>query len=256
MNNDQAHTTDEMAEINAAAGREVVTGGLETTTNTDSGGQLAYPQQEPVNQFNSEGLIDKLLPEQEAKIPFYVDKWLKIGLDTSPCNRHEAERALRDAYNYLGKNGNALEFRWVDSPYAGAKMAAQEAKGDMNVTLQEIRDQASNASYGSFEAYWVSLYDFISNELPIKPNPLYDIVSRVTQNTGVYWTFEDLVIISERPVQISLQDNQLHSTDGLAIKYKDGSGVFAYKGERKASFLEVKMAALKDELDAKEKASV
>lgn len=198
------------------------------------------------NQFNSEGLIDRLLPEQEAKIPFYVEKWLKIGLNTEPCNRVEAEKAFRDVYDYLNKNGSALEFRWVDSPYQGAKMAAQEAKGSMDVTVQEIRDQASQASYGSFEAYWVSLYDFISNELPIKPNPLYDITARITMHSGIYWTFEDLVIISERPVEIHIQDNRLHNVNGLAIKYKDGSGLYAYKGERKESLLDVKLSALRD----------
>jgi hypothetical protein len=185
----------------------------------------------------SQTVIDKLTPEQEAMIPVFREKFRAIGLSTEPTNRAEAERAVIDSYLYFKKP--VPEVVWANSPAHGAKMAAQALHGREQVTTQEIQEQAGSASYGSFEAYWVSLYSYIANVLPVQKDELADIAERIVTHCGVYWTFEDLVILTEKPKEIHMKDGKLHREDGLALVYGDGTGVFAINGERKASLMDV-----------------
>ena len=42
--------------------------------------------------------IEKLTPEQEARFPEFVRKWIDIGLSTQPADRERAERAIAGLY--------------------------------------------------------------------------------------------------------------------------------------------------------------
>ena len=194
--------------------------------------------------------IEKLTPEQESMIPKYLEDYLKIGLDTIPENepaeelqarRLKAEKAVKDSYKFL--NMPEPEIMWRDSPFQGAKLAAQLAKGSMEVTKAEIAEQADMASYGSFEAYWVAFYAFISEQLPIEPTPLIEIAKEIVKHCGVYWTFEDALVLTEKPVSITMVDGNLSNPEGKALKYKDGSGLFALKGATYNTLAELKIAA-------------
>lgn len=191
--------------------------------------------------------ISSLTPEQEAKIPEYREMFRQIGLSTEPTDRAKAEAAILRSYQYLNKKdpenwSSNPEFVWADSPYKGAILAAQFAKGDENVTLDEIRAQADNASFGSFDAYWVSTYSYIANELPVEVDELHEIVTDIVKECGVYWTFDDLVVMTPKPVKISMENEKLHAVDGMALQYENGEGIYAYKGDRKGSLMEVVMA--------------
>jgi hypothetical protein len=181
--------------------------------------------------------MSKPTKEQEAKIPEYIEKYTKIGLSTTPCNRQAAEKAVTDSYIY--QKLPPPRFEWYDSPKQGARRAAELAEGTTDVTIEQIKDQASKASYGSFESYWVAFYDFITTEMPATKEPLVDIVKAIVADCGVYWTFEDVVVMTEKPIRISVKDDNLHNPDGLALEYKDGSGTFALNGERYSSLLEM-----------------
>ena len=43
-------------------------------------------------------LITRLAPDQEARFPEFVKKWIAIGLSTAPADRERAERAIRGLY--------------------------------------------------------------------------------------------------------------------------------------------------------------
>jgi len=190
--------------------------------------------------------IDSLTEEQKAKIPEYLEKFLAIGLSTAPTDRKKAENAVRRSYEYLSKKDPNLciatpEFVWAESPMAGAVLAAQFAKGSTDVTEKEIKDQAEQASYGSFDAYWVSTYSFIANELPVEKDELCEISEEIVKECGVYWTFHDLVVLTPKPTSIVMEDKVLHNTEGPALSYPDGNCLYAYKGSIKGSLMEVMM---------------
>ena len=191
-------------------------------------------------------VISELTPAQEAQIPVYRERFRQLGLSTEPTDRAKAENAIKRAYAYLSKTGTEQEnpeIVWADSPMKGAILAAQYAKGDVKVTPKEVQEQASAASYGSFEAYWVSVYVFIAEQLPVKKDELADIALDIVTNCGVYWTFDDLVVLTPKPTKIEMKDSKLHSTSGMALEYPDGEGIYAINGDVKSSLMECAIAA-------------
>ena len=68
-------------------------------------------------------MINQLTAEQEAMLPVYKDRWLKIGLSTEDCDRDKAEDACRRAYKVAGfAPPNAI--LWAECPVSAAVMAA------------------------------------------------------------------------------------------------------------------------------------
>ena len=183
--------------------------------------------------------IKSLTAEQEALIPVYRENYRKICLSTDETDKAKAEAAVIASYAYL-KLGTP-EIMWADDPFVGAKLAAQFAKGDTKVTAQEIADQANKASYGSFEAQWVVFYSYISDVVvKDKKDNLIDIVNDIVKHCGVYWTFEDLVILTPKPVEIHLNDEgQLHNETGMALKYATGRGIYALNGTMRDSLADI-----------------
>lgn len=202
--------------------------------------------------------ISKLTKEQEAMIPVYLERYRAIGLSTRPTDRNKAAAAVLKAYAYLHDAQVAKkepvtmvrvpEIIWADSPFKGARIAAELATDNPNPTKAQISDQASKASYGSFEAYWVSFYAFIGEQLPVKKDDLLDIVKEIVEECGVYWTFEDTVVLTPKPAIINMSaDGKLHCEDDKALGYPDGSGIYAFNGVRYATLTELTLAkAMKD----------
>ena len=62
--------------------------------------------------------IEKLTKEQESRFQEFVDKWIAIGTDTSPCNHALAEDALNRSYTIVGLNP-PKKIIWTTSPLAG-----------------------------------------------------------------------------------------------------------------------------------------
>lgn len=210
-------------------------------------------------------MIEKLTPAQEAMIPKYVDEFFKIGTSTQPCDRPKAENAVAMSYEY--QKLARPDFIWADSPFVGQKMAAQIkksgalgktlpeikaqiARGDFDVTPEEIVEQAEFSSYGSFEAYWVAFYSFISEQLQPHPDPLVNILKDIVINCGVYWTFKEIIVMTDKPSEIHWNNDQLSNESDMAIKYRDGQGVCAYKGNVYKTLLEMAVA-IETEKDSK-----
>ncbi len=201
--------------------------------------------------------IDKLTPAQEAKIPEYLDRYLKIGLSTERCNRPKAEDAIRRLCKQLGY-ADVKQFHWFDNPLAGCEAAAKCAKLDptladrddafelaMGVTVQrsDLADQANKASYGSFEAYWVAFYDFVQTELPVPGHPLVNICKDIVIDCGVFWLFKGHAIMTDKPKAIRVKDNKLHADGDLpALEYHDGTAIYAREGKLYATLMEMKVA--------------
>src|SRR5690606_24891391 len=63
--------------------------------------------------------IEKLTPEQEARIPEFREEWLRHGLSTERADFDAAEAAIKDAYRVAGLEPPALFIR-LRSPLEGA----------------------------------------------------------------------------------------------------------------------------------------
>jgi len=170
--------------------------------------------------------IEKLTPEQEARMPEIRDKWIEIGLNTERANKPEAEEGIRKALKAAGYDQDEVEFIWVTSPLEGAKK------------VRDLCEGYAFPVYGPFEAGWLAFYDFFGEVCGLKDvvAPL-DGLMQAAQNAGLWWpildedTNEIQVVVTDRPTAIHLDDqNRLHCTDGPALAYEDGFGIYIVNG--------------------------
>lgn len=195
-----------------------------------------------------------LTEDQKKKLDEYYQEFVNIGLSTQACNRSEAEKAVLESYAFFKKP--VPRFIWVDSPFEGARLAAKLAKLPKNlvknhqnitladiesltVNLDDIKGQADKATYGSFDSYWIGFYCFLSEVLNLSTDNLANISRRIAENCGVFWTFDHIAIMSEKPSEIHVKDGVLHNETGYALKYRDNKGIYAYAGEIATSLMDL-----------------
>ena len=87
-------------------------------------------------------MLNELTQEQLAKLPFYRDKWLKIGLSTEPADRETAERGVDLAYQAVGLPPPRIKL-WLRSPFEGCVGAYLLSQVGDQVRSQ-VRDQVKN----------------------------------------------------------------------------------------------------------------
>ena len=63
--------------------------------------------------------IEKLTKQQEARIPFYRNKWLERGLSTEKVDRQKANQIIDDVYSAAGMLPPKIKV-WLSSPMQGA----------------------------------------------------------------------------------------------------------------------------------------
>lgn len=187
---------------------------------------------------NNKPQIQTLTPAQKALVPQYYETFKQIGISTTPCDRAKAEKALVELQHYLKLPTPRI--LWAENPYEAAIMAAMVKKGSKNITQAELNEQASAMSHGSFSAYWVSTYSFIARELDVERDNLIELVEDVINNTGSYFTFEGLIIVSEKPSSIIMTDDAqpvLHNENGPALSYNGGFNIYCLNGQRMPDWL-------------------
>lgn len=94
-------------------------------------------------------IIKELTPEQEAQIPAWIDKWLKICLSTEPAKFQKAMEGIRGCYRFANVK-EPMHFTEVPSPIVGAIAAPMSAyileytKQESKAVLDEIYDTEKN----------------------------------------------------------------------------------------------------------------
>ena len=184
---------------------------------------------------NTKTMINKLTPAQEAKIPEYIKKWINMGIDTSRLNYDETLDIIHDVQRVLLKVkptpvyivNNPVE-AWIachlvrDGVDVNNLSAEIEAYFNGKGRKLEIESYSSPYLSGAFDANIWAFYDFFKDELNIdyKETTEAYMVWRSTHKLGQIYPLENVVIVSQKPTSIKLnQDNVAHSADGPAITY-------------------------------------
>jgi len=200
--------------------------------------------------------IDKLTPAQEAKKEEYKKRFQAMAVSTGQTDRAAAEGAINEFYDYLKLARPKIV--WYQSPMKGIVMAAKAASkeaGDLvknnpnwtpedvdkiQVTKEDIQNQAYKAFFGSFDAHYFCFYSFIANELPgVKSDNLIGISERICKDLGVHWLFEGFAVLTEKPCEVVLKDTVLHNTEGPALRYRDGECGYFINGEYRSSLMDI-----------------
>lgn len=185
-------------------------------------------------------MLEKLTPEQEATFPYYVDKWLKIGTDTTPLDFERAKEALLKLYDVAGYARPANVYRYRSPIEAAYGAALYEKTGEyhefpLEHPFKDTLDAAkafANFEYG-FNSCEFSRFDFFARETDVEGLEAVAVMEEVAETCGWYASYEDVAFIQEKPLHILFDNNKLlHCQTGPAILYSDGFAVYAWHGTR------------------------
>ena len=175
-------------------------------------------------------MIDSLTKEQEAQIPIYRDRYIKIGLDLTPIDINRIKKKVSKIYKLLGHEA-PMFFGPFDSPIECNRGVAY-ARANAKATNKDIVDFAhdekqtikvENNQYftGQHESFWISFYAFFQEVVGIKydKEELFNEIKELITFSGWLCMFERAVFIVQRPSIVSIENNQRHSLTGPAIAF-------------------------------------
>lgn len=169
--------------------------------------------------------IEKLSDKDVFLFPSIVNKWVKIGLKTGPADRERAERVIRNAYK-VANLAEPKKIVWVDSPKEAVTLLKRKHK---------VEDVMSSIVYGQHEAEWLSFYDFFKRceSVNIENIDILNPMMEMAEECGWVWVYDDLVVVSERPTEIHMNNaGRLHHDTSQALRYADGWGLYSWHGYR------------------------
>ncbi len=96
------------------------------------------------------------------------------------------------------------------------------------------------------------VYDYFNEVLDIQFPKIWFIYKRIAE-LGLFYPFDDICIVLGRPEQISMKNKVLHNETGMAVKYRDGWGIYMLNGVRVTKeIVETPAAQLDPEIILKE----
>ncbi|MCK2221853.1 hypothetical protein MF672_049810 [Actinomadura sp. ATCC 31491] len=156
------------------------------------------------------------------------------------------ERARRAAYAELGPTGWAA--LWDETggrlwPQADRLITAIR-RGLAELGGEELRVATLDAVLGQHDAPWLAAFDKLDGGAEESAEPDGEAgldvlrglrglrgLRRVAGCAGWWWPYERVAIVTERPVELHLDDlGRLHRADGPALAYADGFALHAWHG--------------------------
>ena len=98
---------------------------------------------------------------------------------------------------------------------------------------ENIREiwNSSSPFYGQYEQYWLQYCNFFKNECNIKNLESIIPLLELSKRVGHCFFYEDLAVISKRPVKLNMIDGKLHSLTSPSIEFKDGFSIYCKNGK-------------------------
>lgn len=178
--------------------------------------------------------ITSLTEAQKAKIPEYVEKWIKIGCNTDRLNYDETLDVVNEVQvNILKRKktpvvifDNPIE-AWVACNYSvheNFKPNQLKDKVDEFFSGNKIKLETFTIPYlkGSFDVSSWAFYDFFKDEVGIDFGEALKNYQtwRSTHKLGLIFPLVDVCIVSEKPSLIKMNEqNRAHCDGGPAISY-------------------------------------
>lgn len=190
-------------------------------------------------------MLESLTPEQEAKIPEYIDKWTKVGMATAPAmDKEKADEAVRKVYDRAGLKPPKFIVH-ADSPWDGLFAVAALDMGKHPEEVEEKKFKKKeipkenlrsaygyNHLYGSHAVGMLAFYDFLKFLDPTMAEfEKLDGIEMLARHAGWTWLSDDVAVVSAKPSYCNLDEsNRVHDTERAAIQYPNKWGIYAVHG--------------------------
>ena len=162
----------------------------------------------------------EMTPENKKFIDDQYREYIKAGLTTEPAPRAEVEAAVKRIYKREGISEEPVIY-WANG--------MQEAK---RILTEAGVTNHSTGLWGSMDLYWLARFD-VARKLGIKYDEkdnaeLDDLL--VIAKAGMWWAYEDVLIMdTPKVLKVDEMDN-LHCDDGPAVEYRNGEKIFMIHG--------------------------
>jgi hypothetical protein len=94
----------------------------------------------------------------------------------------------------------------------------------------QLREVNNGWYMGVWWLSWCGWYDY-AKFIGVKfENASYDLFMRFNSSVNFIIPYKGIAFISHKPEEINWQDGKLHMDGGLAVKYKDGNGLYSLNG--------------------------
>lgn len=156
-----------------------------------------------------------------------VQDWIENSKKTDRADRELVNKTLNSLY-VIGGLKPPGRIEWFDSPFQGAKRVAE-------LTDSKVSNQLYYGALGQQDAHWIAFWEFFNEWKKIDLEEIKGIreLAILARQIGWWWPFDEVCIISERPVAIHLDAaGRLHCEDDMAVKYADGWGLYSWHGYR------------------------
>ncbi len=175
-------------------------------------------------------MIEELTPEQVEQLEVYREEWTKIGLSCEPVDLPRALAAVEKIYTEAGLKVPSREnIHVVDSPMAATKLAQELDDAPDSDARKHTRAQI----YGSHDAAWLSFYAYFGEVCGLECCKRLEGLMELAKSCGWWSPYEECVILQHRHEELHLDDEgRLHNEEGMAVRYRDGWGVWAINGVR------------------------
>jgi len=191
-------------------------------------------------------MLTKLTKAQEARLPYYVEKWTQIGLSTKAIDRDRHNRALAGVYGLAGLDTPRIVY--MPCPISGALAAMvyqslsvhSAVDSAVHSAVYSAVDSAVHPAvysadlkrvyhlYGNQWAGYAAWAEFFRDECGVAVNG--DCLDMMRYG-HLSWPFERVCFASERPTAVYTDGQGLcHRQDGPAVEYASGWGPYCWHG--------------------------
>jgi hypothetical protein len=170
--------------------------------------------------------INELSPEQESALDRYAKKWEDIGISTVPIDMGRAVARIDDLYEALGME--RPKQYWLCASPDDAMASIEESEGD------DAAEHKNGWVGGGMWSGTYAWYQYCARELGIDDERLGELSSLVAEEVSIWWPFENVAVLSERPCEIHTEkfgERELsHRDGGPAIRWVDDTAIWCLRG--------------------------
>ena len=134
-----------------------------------------------------------------------------------------------------------IDLAWESlSLKVGNDLLSEMVNKTEDLMVEKLKDRQmqyfSTDLWGSHEAYWISFYRYFMDlnivQFDEKLKREFNLFSDLAESCNWWYPMKGFCVVCDRPEIVEMEDGQLHSENGPAIRYRDGFSVYSINGFR------------------------